>query len=302
MKYTNRLGLKMPDQDDAYQVDDFNENYQKISEAFAGVPQETTYTSIEIFCESQNAADMRKGDVVKINDVLYLLNADDGTDFRNYIPYGATGIVIMTPSEYVNISDRTEQSIYALVTRTRGLIVKVFKKFYHSLFQITAQTSVQGGMSFTLIDGGINVSGASNEDIDFEVGTIQLHAGTTYALKGCADGGSEESYCVKLGDKAVDYGSGASYTCEENEEVTVSIFVANGQVSTGMMFHPRVVVTNGETGGKEDNVYIKETTSISNGVWDEKKYRFTFRNVDIVTNENNPARAFERMYFVADNS
>ncbi len=27
MRYTDRLDLKLPDQDDAYQVDDFNHNY-----------------------------------------------------------------------------------------------------------------------------------------------------------------------------------------------------------------------------------------------------------------------------------
>ena len=75
MQFTNRLGLKKPDLDDAYNVNDFNENYQKISEAFAGVPEETSgFKTIDDFIGSGAAIDKKRGDTVSIDIALSLMN------------------------------------------------------------------------------------------------------------------------------------------------------------------------------------------------------------------------------------
>ena len=78
MQFTNRLGLKKPDLDDAYNVNDFNENYQKISEAFAGVPEETSgFKTIDDFIGSGAAIDKKRGDTVSIDNVIYILLGDN---------------------------------------------------------------------------------------------------------------------------------------------------------------------------------------------------------------------------------
>lgn len=55
MRFTERMGLKMPDQDDAYQVEDFNGNTDKISKYFAAKPVLTSYKNLTEFIRSGNA-------------------------------------------------------------------------------------------------------------------------------------------------------------------------------------------------------------------------------------------------------
>lgn len=129
MQYTDRLGLKKPDQNDHYNVDDFNYNYQKISESFAGVPVKTDYKSIEEFVVSEQAEGVKKGDAVVINGVIYILIGDNPLNKDDYVPYGADGIVIMR--EYIPIEERVKGSLYLQLGKTRRLIVKVFKKFFN---------------------------------------------------------------------------------------------------------------------------------------------------------------------------
>ena len=129
MQYTDRLGLKKPDQNDIYNVDDFNYNYQKISESFAGVPTPTDYMSIDDFVASEQVQDIKKGDAVIVNGVVYVLIGSDSSNKDNYVPYGADGVVIM--HEYVPIEQRTKGSMYLQLGKTRRLIVRVFKKFFN---------------------------------------------------------------------------------------------------------------------------------------------------------------------------
>lgn len=132
MQYTERLGLRKPDQNDHYNVDDFNYNYQKISESFAGVPTQTNYMSIDDFVASEQAQNIKKGDAIVVNGVVYVLIGDDPLNKFDYVPYGADGIVIM--HEYVPIEQRTKGSLYLQLGKTRRLIVKVFKKFYRRTY------------------------------------------------------------------------------------------------------------------------------------------------------------------------
>ena len=74
MKFTDRMGLKMPDQDDAYQVDDFNSNVKKISEYFAAKPVLTPYKDLAEFIRSGKAAGYKLGDTVAIHDIIYRQN------------------------------------------------------------------------------------------------------------------------------------------------------------------------------------------------------------------------------------
>lgn len=132
MQYTDRLGLRKPDQNDYYNVDDFNYNYQKISESFAGVPVKTDYKTMDEFVASEQAKDIKKGDAVVVNGVIYILVGNNPLNKDDYVPYGADGIVVM--HEYIPIEERTKGSMYLLLGKTRRLIVKVFKKFYRRTY------------------------------------------------------------------------------------------------------------------------------------------------------------------------
>ena len=131
MQYTDRLGLRKPDQFDHYNVDDFNYNYQKISESFAGVPTQTDYMTIDEFVVSEKAKDIKKGDAIVLNGVVYVLIGDDPLNKNNYVPYGADGMVIMR--EYIPINERVKGSMYLQLGKIRGLIIRVFTKFYNRL-------------------------------------------------------------------------------------------------------------------------------------------------------------------------
>lgn len=129
MQFTDRLGLRKPDQDDAYQVDDFNQNFQRISEAFAGVPMVTEYLTLEEFIASGKADGLKKGDTVAINNLIYILVGDNPLDASHYMVYGAEALVVMR--EYVPVSERIKGSMYLQLGKTRRLIVRVFKKFFN---------------------------------------------------------------------------------------------------------------------------------------------------------------------------
>lgn len=118
----------MPDQDDAYQVDDFNYNYQKISESFAGVPLMTNYLTLAEFIASGNAEGFKRGDTVAINNIIYLLVADNPLIEASWMPYGAEALVVMR-NYYMPITERIKGSMYLQLGNTRRLIVKVFNKY-----------------------------------------------------------------------------------------------------------------------------------------------------------------------------
>ena len=129
MQYTERLGLRKPDQSDHYNVDDFNYNYQKISEAFTGVPVKTDYVTLDEFITSEQVENIKKGDAIIINSVIYVLIGDDPLNKDDYVPYGADGMVIMR--EYIPTSKRIKGSMYLQVGKTRRLIIKIFTKFFN---------------------------------------------------------------------------------------------------------------------------------------------------------------------------
>ena len=129
MQYTDRLWLRKPEQNDHYNVDDFNYNYQKISESFVGVPTKTDYMSIDEFIASEHAIEIKKGDAIIVNDVVYVLIDNNSLDKNNYVPYGTDGIVVMR--EYIPLNKRVKGSLYLQLGKTRRIIVRVFKKFFN---------------------------------------------------------------------------------------------------------------------------------------------------------------------------
>ena len=182
MQYTDRLRLRKPEQNDYYDVDDFNYNYQKISESFAGVPTQTDFNTMDEFLESEQAKDTKKGDAIIINGVVYVLIDDYPLNKNNYVPYGADGMVIM--HEYIPISKRIKGSLYLQLGKTRGLIIRIFTKFYNRLpnesddsntllfkESMTMTTNIEDGENYRFICKNLSIleDGDSNERMEKKI-------------------------------------------------------------------------------------------------------------------------------------
>lgn len=303
MQYTDRLKLKKPDQDDAYQVDDFNENYQKISEAFAGVPVKTEgIKTIEEYIATDEASAMKKGDTVFIDNVIYILIGDNPLIASNWKPYGAEAFILMKNGGYVPISERIKQSIYLQVGTARRVIVRVFKEFFKNLFQTTAVTSVSNGIAYSVIKDKVTVSGTASADSEISLGTMTMKANDSYSLKGCASGGSESTYMIELRDSssnvlATDYGEGTTYTPSSDVQVELFIKVLSGFSTTALVFDPRIQVIDGCSLGNEFTLFVHETEEKTEKVDDGNIYQFTCKNMSIIGTDDTSERIRGKIYF-----
>jgi len=129
MRFTDRLNLKLPEPADSYNIQDFTDNFQQIVDSLAGIPTITNYLTLEEFINSGTADKLKRGDTVAINNLIYILVGSDPLNASHYMVYGAEALVVMR--EYVPISERIKGSMYLQLGKTRGLIVRVFKKFYN---------------------------------------------------------------------------------------------------------------------------------------------------------------------------
>jgi len=306
MKYTNRLGLKKPDQDDAYQVDDFNFNYQKISEAFAGVPVVTSgIKTIAEYIATDAASDMKKGDTVFIDNVIYILLGDDPLNASNWKPYGSEAFILMQNGRYIPISERIKQSIYLQVGTARRVIVRVFKEFFKNLFKTTAVTSVVNGIAYSVIKDKVTVSGTASGDSEISLGSMTMKAGDTYDIKGCASGGSASKYMLELRDAsnnvlATDYGEGTTYTPSNDILVYLYIKVINGFSAYSLMYDPRIQVVDGCSLGNEFTLFVHETDEFTDNQDDGNIYQFTCRNMSILEPGDASSRIRGKIYFEID--
>ena len=68
MRFTDRLNLKLPEPEDSYNIQDFTDNFDEISKSFAGIPKVTNYLTLEEYIDSGDADNLKRGDVVAINN------------------------------------------------------------------------------------------------------------------------------------------------------------------------------------------------------------------------------------------
>lgn len=310
MQFTNRLLLKKPDLDDAYNVNDFNENYQKISEAFAGVPDKVEgIKTIDEYVEyrKKEASEMKRGDTVSIDNVIYILLGDDPLNASNWKPYGSEAFILMRDGQYVPISERIKQSIYLQVGNKRRVIVRVFKEFFKNLFVTSAPTQVVEGIAYSIIKDKVTVAGVATNDSELSLGSMTMKAGDTYDVKGCATGGSSSTYMLELRDSsnnvlATDYGEGTTYTATGDMLVNLFIKVANGYTASALIFDPRIQVVDGSALGNEFTLFVHETDKFTDKLPDENLYQFTCRNMAIVDPSDTSARTRGKLYFSGKNT
>lgn len=299
MRYTDRLDLKLPDQDDAYQVDDFNHNYQKITESFAGIPISAKCENIDEFVKSEEAGFMKRGDTVEINNLIYILLGPDPRNKDDYRPYGSEALVVM--EEYIPPSERTKGVLYFQIGNEQDLIIKVFKEFYHDLMKTTAGTAVKNGVAFVVMKDHITASGIATEDTFFLVGTVALYKDTIYELRGCPENGAEDTYKIELKSGssilASDTGSGTEYTPTETINGSIYIRISGGCTVENLIFTPRVTTVSGCTGGNEFSMYFSESPEKVTSESDGNKYSFCCKNLVIVPPGENPERVEGKLYF-----
>lgn len=324
MQYTDRLGLRKPEQHDHYNVDDFNYNYQKISESFAGVPTQTDYMTIDEFIASEQVKDIKKGDAIVVNSIIYIFVGDDPLNKNDYVPYGADGMVIMR--EYVPISERVKGSMYLQLGKTRRLVVKIFKKFFGKTknllpYPFYETTKTQNGVAFTDIgDGTIVASGTSSGQSAFTFNhridnTMMLGAGE-YKVSGCPSGGSNTTYRLVVAKSSAtgsfevitrDYGDGATFTLTEDTDIYVGFEVLNGATVSNLVVRPMVRLASITDDTYEpykkveaDNTTLlfQKTNTKTTNISDGSKYRFTCMNLSILQNGDTSERLQEKLYFV----
>ena len=300
MKYTDRLELKMPDQDDSYQVDDFNENVNKISKYFASKPVMTQYKDLAEFIKSGKTLGYKMGDTVAIHDIIYILIGEDPTLENNWMSYGAEALVIM--KQYIPTAERHNGSLYMQIGNTRRLIIKVFREFFYNLLQITAITNVVNGVAFSVVKGIVMVAGAASGDTVFTVGTMKLYKDTPYKLRGCPLEAGNAAIEIRTGETVLisDIGNGAEYTPTEDTQVSICIRIPEGWESTGKQFKPRVTVVKGCIGVTPYTLLIKETSAKTMNIADDNDYGFNVKNLTLLDNGDTSVRVRGKIYLVKE--
>ena len=116
-----------------------------------------------------------------------------------------------------------------------------------NLLPITAVTSTENGVTFTVNeDGIITTSGTATANIAFVIsraGIITYKAGESYIMNGCPTGGSASSYWLSIaGSISVDYGNGGAVWTPQTDisNYNSRIDVKSGTNMNGKVFKPMV--------------------------------------------------------------
>nr|DAG72587.1 MAG TPA: hypothetical protein [Caudoviricetes sp.] len=290
----------MPDQDDSYQVDDFNENVNKISKYFASKPVMTPYKDLAEFIKSGKTSGYKMGDTVAIHDIIYILIGEDPTLETNWMPYGAEALVIM--KQYIPTAERHNGSLYMQIGNTRRLIIKVFREFFYNLLQISATTNVVNGVAFSIVRDIVTVSGTASGSTIFTVGTMKLYKDTPYKLRGCPLEAGNAAIEMRTGETVLisDTGNGTEYTPTEDTQVSICISIPEGWENTGKQFKPRVTVIKGCTGVTPYTLLIKETTAKTINTVDNNDYGFNVKNLTLLENGDTSVRVRGKLYLVKE--
>ena len=301
MRFTERMGLKMPDQDDAYQVEDFNGNADKISKYFAAKPVLTPYKNLTEFIRSGKAAAFKLGDTVAIHDIIYILVADKPLSESSWMPYGAEALVVM--EQYIPVAERHNGSLYLQIGNSRRLIVKVFREFYHNMMQVTAATQVVNGIAFSVVKGILTAAGTATAAAEIKAGDLTLYKNTPYELRGCPASSGGASVELRNGSTvlAKDTGTGASYTPIAEIKVSVYVKIPNAwESSTGVQFDPRLTVVNGCTGVTPYTMLVKETITKTSNAVDDNRYAFNVKNLTVLDQGDTSARIRGKLYLAKE--
>lgn len=317
MRFTDRLNLKLPEPQDSYNIQDFTDNFQQIVDSLAGIPTITNYLTLEEFINSGTADDLKHGDTVAINNLIYILVGSDPLNASHYMVYGAEALVIMR--EYVPITERIKGSMYLQLGKTRRLIIRVFKKFLNNLIDTNDTqgfvrcTGAYKNRSVTFVRSeSQNVSYYIKDFTNLEVGktyTLSAKCETDDSLKGFI----QAHYTLDNGDGTLTFepiknvvGTDIVLTITPTKEskkirFQFGLYNSSAEIGTTITFS-EMCLEESSTAIKSDadTLHFQKASTKTTNISDGNKYRFTCKNLSILAQGENPERLDGKIYFVAD--
>lgn len=114
----------------------------------------------------------------------------------------------------------------------------------NQLVNVTRSTTTTGGVTFTVNNGIVTLSGTATEDISFFLNSpaISLKANVNYLLAGCPKGGSSSTYQLAAYYLSADNGDGSmSNTATNRTDCYVYISIKSGTNTNGLVFKPQLI-------------------------------------------------------------
>lgn len=114
----------------------------------------------------------------------------------------------------------------------------------NQLVNVTRSTTTTKGVTFTISNGIVTLSGTATEDITFFLHSpaISLKANVNYLLAGCPKGGSSATYQLAAYYLSPDNGDGSvSYTSTSRTDCYVYISIKSGTNTNGLVFKPQLI-------------------------------------------------------------
>ena len=152
------------------------------------------------------------------------------------------------------LSSSTNKYTINLTCRGKNLIYKI------------NANSLSGITSTINDDGSVTLNGTAASIYQHARGQVSYLPPGTYHLSGCPQGGSEDTYYIKIGTLGVDTGDGVTFTLDTVKSVMPIIYVKKGTVLDNVTFKPQIeigeVATGFEKWGQKSDITITLDTAL----------------------------------------
>jgi len=123
-------------------------------------------------------------------------------------------------------------------------IEKIYGKteVWNQLVDVTDGTVTVAGVTFTMENGRISLSGVASGNYTYSITYTGVVTGHKYFLKGCPSGGSLTTYNLRYSTNGFgETGAGKIITASNSDLNTLSIFLASGLDTAGLVFVPKLI-------------------------------------------------------------
>jgi len=167
-----------------------------------------------------------------------MLAGEQYTDFRIYGNADGFGTLNSSTNKYtINLTCRGKNLIYNLSANSYAGITPTKND-----------------------DGSVTLNGTATSIYAMARGRVSYLPPGTYHLSGCPQGGSEDTYCIKIGTLGVDTGEGATFTLDTAKSVIPIINVKKGTTLDNATFKPQIEIgeaaTEFEKWGQKSDITI----------------------------------------------
>ena len=121
---------------------------------------------------------------------------------------------------------------------------RIFETSGKQMLNVTATSQTKNNIVFTINNGVVKANGTGNSSKSLVLGQVQLEAGKTYYLSGCASGGGSGKYTLSINAEndttclADDTGSGASYTPSTSGTYDIKLNYWYNYAISNLTFYP----------------------------------------------------------------